>query len=274
MRIILSPLSQRIIRLICLMFLFFMVLSFALMSQTLLFEKYGVEEGLSSSKVYSVLQDKKDRIWIGTESGASMFNGSAFKSFGTIDGMASGGVYSIFEDSSGRVWFGHLNGGISFYDGKGFKRIRIGSVKIESDVTSIRQFANYLWLTTSANGAFRADFPADADTVLSGRQYSGVEGLSDQVNNSYVDRTNNLYCLTGVGIKKYNIKNDRFETFSPEGLTKYFLIISMFEDSRGDLWYGTYNGGLYKHDKASDKWVVYDKRDGLSKNWVSCITED
>jgi ligand-binding sensor domain-containing protein/serine phosphatase RsbU (regulator of sigma subunit) len=274
MRKILLLLSNKIIRHFSLMFLFFVAISTGLKSQTYFFEKYGVEEGLSSSRVYSILQDKMDHIWIGTESGVSMFNGSGFKNYSTNNGLASGGVYSIFEDSLGRVWFGHLSGGISLYDGESFKRIRIDSIIIDSDVTSIRQFGNYLWLTTATNGAFRANFPDNKDSIIIGKQYKGMEGLSDQVHNSYIDRSNNLYCLTGVGIKRYNVKEDRFETFSPEGLTKYWLTISMFEDSKGNFWYGTYNGGLYKYDKDSDKWIVYDKRDGLSKNWISFITED
>jgi len=40
-------------------------------AQTYFFEKYGVEQGLSSSKVYSVIQDRNDWIWLGTESGVS-----------------------------------------------------------------------------------------------------------------------------------------------------------------------------------------------------------
>jgi ligand-binding sensor domain-containing protein/serine phosphatase RsbU (regulator of sigma subunit) len=274
MRILFLPSGIKIIRRSGLMILFFVVLSAGLKSQTYFFEKYGVEEGLSSSKVYSIIQDRKDHIWLGTESGVSMFNGSGFKNFSTNNGLASGGVRSIFEDSLGRVWFGHLNGGISLFDGKSIRKIKIDSINIESDITSIRQFDNYLWLATSANGAIRVNFPDDKDTIIIGKQYKGKEGLSDQVNNIYIDRSNNMYCLTGVGIKRYNSDEKRFETFSPAGLTKYWLIITMFEDSKGNYWYGTYNGGLYKHTKASDKWIVYDKRDGLSKNWISFITED
>ena len=147
------------------------MLSFPLVkSQTLLFERYGVEEGLSSSKVYSIIQDKRDHVWLGTESGASMFNGSKFINYSTINGLAPGGVCSIFEDSLGRIWFGHLNGGISLFDGKNFRRIRIDSIRIESDVTSIRQYDNYLWLTTSGDGAFRENIPEKSDTVLKGKQ--------------------------------------------------------------------------------------------------------
>ena len=85
------------------MFLFFVAISTGLKSQTYFFEKYSVEQGLSSSKVYSIIQDRKDYVWLGTESGVSRFDGSKFENFGNIDGMASGGVYSLFEDSDARL---------------------------------------------------------------------------------------------------------------------------------------------------------------------------
>ena len=92
------------------MTLFFAFSFINLDAQTYFFEKYGVEQGLGSSKVYSVMQDRNDWIWLGTESGVSRFNGLNFDSFSARNGMAGGGVYSLAEDSLGRIWFGHLNG--------------------------------------------------------------------------------------------------------------------------------------------------------------------
>ncbi len=73
----------------------------------------------------------------------------------------------------------------------------------------------------------------------------------------------------------FNPDSSRFEALVIEGLPRYFMIITMFEDSKGNLWFGTYNGGLYLWEKETGKVVIYDSvRDGLAKNWVSCITED
>jgi ligand-binding sensor domain-containing protein/serine phosphatase RsbU (regulator of sigma subunit) len=245
------------------------------MGQTYFFEKYGVEQGLSSSKVYTVIQDKNDRIWLGTESGVSRFNGSRFENFSSANGMAGGGVYSVAEDSLGRIWFGHLNGGLSLFDGRNFQRIKIDSVTITGDVTSIRQIGNYIWITTFSNGAIRFKFPEAGNTILKGKQYSGREGLSDQLSSSYLGRNKELYCIVpNAGIKKYNPAKDQFENYSPPGFPKYFAVISMFEDSKGDFWFGTHNGGLYRYFAATGEMKVYDYRDGLSKNYVSYITED
>jgi len=275
MKIALWSNSIRVIRLICLMTLFLSVPFIVLNGQTYFFEKYGVEQGLSSSKVYSVIQDKNDWIWLGTESGVSRFNGSKIERFSSRIGMAAGGVYSLYEDTTGRIWFGHLNGGISVYDRGHFYKMKFDTIDVTGDITGIRQKDGKIWFTTLTNGAILTKFPEPGDTVLSGKQYRGMEGLSDQVSSICVDNDNNFYCVTPpAGIKKYNPSADMFETFLPAGLTKYFNVIVMYQDKKGNYWYGTHNGGLYKYDVNSDKMIVYDVRDGLAKNWISYITED
>jgi ligand-binding sensor domain-containing protein/serine phosphatase RsbU (regulator of sigma subunit) len=267
--------GKKVIRKIILMTFFFALTFDLAVAQTYFFEKYGVEQGLSSSKVYYVIQDKNDWIWLGTESGVSRFNGSKFENFSSRNGMAGGGVYCLAEDSLGRIWFGHLNGGISIYDNGKFSRARFDSIDITGDVTSIRPKDGKLWITTMSSGAILTDFPSRGDTILSGRQFSGKEGLSDQISSTCIDNNNNFYCVTPpAGIKKFNPEKNIFETFLPEGLTKYFNVIVMFQDSKGNFWYGTYNGGLYKYDVISRKMIVYDIRDGLSKNWISYFAED
>jgi ligand-binding sensor domain-containing protein/serine phosphatase RsbU (regulator of sigma subunit) len=267
--------NNKVTRNISLMTLFFMLASGLLEAQTYFFEKYGVEQGLSSSKVYTILQDRNDLIWLGTESGVSRFNGSGFSNFTAADGTAGSGVFSIAEDTLGRIWYGHLNGGLTMFDGKRFTRVKIDSLNLSGDVTSIRQVGKSIWLTTSREGAVRCDFLQTGDTVLSAKQYGGKDGLSDVISSSYIDADGNYYCiLPNGGIKIYNREEDTFKTFKPEGLTDYFSVVTLFMDSRGDFWFGTHYGGLYRLVKKTGEMKVYDVRDGLAGNFVSYITED
>jgi ligand-binding sensor domain-containing protein/serine phosphatase RsbU (regulator of sigma subunit) len=265
----------KVIRNIILVTLFLALPFVNLDAQTYFFDKYGVEQGLSSSKVYSVIQDRNDWIWFGTESGVSRFDGLKFENFSLRNGMAGGGVYSLTEDSLGRIWFGHLNGGISLFDGGNFYKLRFDSLTINGDVTSIKQKSGKIWIASMSAGAIQTDFPARGDTVLTGRQYSGKEGLSDQISNICIDNNKDLFCITPpAGIKKFNPAKNIFETYLPEGLTKYFNVIVMYQDKKGNYWYGTYNGGLYKYDVDLGKMRVFDVRDGLAKNMISSISED
>ncbi len=244
-------------------------------AQKYFFDTYGVEQGLSSSKIYTILQDHRDLVWLGTEAGVSRFDGHTFEDFSSEEGMAENGVYSIFEDSRGNLWFGHLDGGITRYDGYHFEVLRFDSVKIKGDITSFRETRDHhLWITTSASGALRITRPFGEVKDMKVEQYLGKKGLSDRIFGSFLSQEDVYYCLSDVGIHRYVPERDSFTIFTLKNFTHYWAKTCMLEDSRGDMWFGTYNGGLYHYDKEHDTMVVYDKRDGLAKNWVSCLYED
>jgi ligand-binding sensor domain-containing protein/serine phosphatase RsbU (regulator of sigma subunit) len=256
------------------------------------FEQYSSKEGLNASKVYTIIQDANDFIWLGTGSGVSRFDGLKFENFSTSDSLAPGGVKSIFEDSQGRIWLGHIGGGMSLFENNAFRRISFSpsifadrdtsgttgegrpELNLEGDITGILEFDGSLWVATSLGGTLRLESPESGQTQISGEQYLGRQGLSNDAFGFCADRDGNLYCITDVGIRKYDPASNRFVPYNPEGLTRYFLTITMFEDSGGNKWFGTYNGGLYRLDRESGQMRMYDTRNGLRGNFVTYITED
>ena len=261
-------------------------------AQKYYFERYSSKEGLSASKVYSIIQDANDFVWLGTGSGVTRFDGSRFENFSSSNGLAPGGVKSMLEDSQGRIWMGHIGGGLTIYDGGVFTQalfpaslFRDGDYdtvnvtgkevyNVRGDITGIKEYEGYIWLSTSVGGALRLEIPKPGKALMTGHRYLGSEGLSNDAFGFYTDRKGNLYCITDVGIRRYSIESDRFDPYNPEGLTKYFLTVTMYEDSRGNMWFGTYNGGLYKLNAESGKMDIYDTRNGLWGNFVTFITED
>ena len=108
--------------------IFFSLLMFMpsiLQSQSYYFDSYSVEDGLNSSKVYSLLQDQNDYIWLGTAGGVSRFDGINFENFTSENGLAPKGVFTVFTDSKANLWLGHLDGGISRYDGTKFEILKL-----------------------------------------------------------------------------------------------------------------------------------------------------
>ncbi len=265
---------QMIIRPSVLVIIILSVLVHGASAQTYYFDSYGVSDELSSSKVYTIIQDRADYLWLGTESGITRWDGSVFENFSSDDGLAPGGVMSIYEDHTGRIWIGHLNGGLSCYEDNIFHQIGFDTIEVKGDIAGITLHNGKLWLATQFSGALSADFPDPGTEILQLKQYRGGQGLSDQVSDIYIDRGGELYCIApDAGIKKFNSASDLFESYRPEGLTSYFATIAMMEDSEGGRWFGTYHGGLYYFPPEGEL-IVYDARDGLANNWVSCITED
>src|SRR4030042_4923722 len=131
-------------------FLLFFFLSQTSKTQTYFFDLYSVQQGLAQSKVYTIIQDKNDYIWIGTDGGVSRFDGVLFENFTTEDGLAINGVQAIIQDNSGTIWFGHKSGGITRYNGKNFERLDSLSQLLKSDITSFSiDQDRKLWIATA-----------------------------------------------------------------------------------------------------------------------------
>jgi ligand-binding sensor domain-containing protein/serine phosphatase RsbU (regulator of sigma subunit) len=245
-------------------------------AQKYFFDNYSNKQGLSEQKVYKLFQDSKDFIWLGTANGLSRFDGKKFENFTTSNNLASGGVQCIVEDSLGYIWFGHKNGGgISRYNGRTFEQVTFDSLKITGDITSIKQIKDKIWFTSTTDGAIKTDFPVTDIKRIKAKQYRGKEGLSDQVYGTNLNREGSFICVADVGLRKFIPGENKFENYRMPHLTTYFTVTSLIEDRKGNLWFGTYNGGIYKYIMSESRMEVIDlPKKGIPSNFVYCLTED
>lgn len=256
-------------------FILFLLLFIAVktvFSQHYHFDNYSVKEGLAQSGVYAIVQDKKGKLWLGTASGLSVFDGKEFINYSTEDGLAEGGVKSLAIDTLGNLWVGHEGGGVSL--------IQQGKASIvfnfQADITSFSfTKKGSLWIGTYKEGAIQVLNPYEKNKdSLKIKQYKGQDGLSDIVYQVLSLQDGNLCFITDVGLKQYQAQKDAFSNFQIQGMSSYFQITCMYEARNGDLWLGTYNGGLYQYT-AAHEFKTYDfMRDGIASNWITSITED
>ena len=79
-----------------LIFLFLALISGNLFSQQYYFDNYSVSHGLAQSTVYSIIQDRNDTYWMGTQAGLSQFDGVDFTNYTAEVGIAEGGFRAFF----------------------------------------------------------------------------------------------------------------------------------------------------------------------------------
>ncbi|MCK5372129.1 MAG: hypothetical protein KAQ62_26390, partial [Cyclobacteriaceae bacterium] len=80
-----------------------------------------VDQGMSSSYVWSILEDNGGNLWFGTDAGGvTRYDGKSFTHYTEKEGLSDNSIRSILEDKSGNLWFGTYEGGVSRYDGKSF----------------------------------------------------------------------------------------------------------------------------------------------------------
>ncbi|MEN0004139.1 MAG: two-component regulator propeller domain-containing protein, partial [Bacteroidota bacterium] len=77
-------------------------LSVALPAQDFIYRHYTIDDGLPSSEVFDILQDRQGYIWLSTDNGISRFDGYAFRNFNSAEGLGDPVVFNIKEDQEGR----------------------------------------------------------------------------------------------------------------------------------------------------------------------------
>lgn len=78
---------------------------------------YTTANGLPSNTIYSLYEDSKGNVWVGTSlAGVAVLEkgASKFISYNKNSGLASDVVYSITEDKEGSIWFGTKEGACKF----------------------------------------------------------------------------------------------------------------------------------------------------------------
>jgi len=79
------------------------------------FKHFTTDDGLPSSEVYMVTQDRQGFIWFATDRGVSRYNGHSFTNFSYKDGLTDDVVFGFHEDYQNRLWFFTYSGGLCYF---------------------------------------------------------------------------------------------------------------------------------------------------------------
>ncbi len=248
-----------------------------------IFKQLKLEDGLSQTTIVDILQDQKGYIWFATSNGLNRYDGYKFKVF-TNDpfdslSLSDNGISALFEDSRGNLWVGTNSGYLNKYDSKteSFERIFISDstkpavifkdqvfkfpITISRNnnftVTSITEdISGNLWIGTFGEGLKYFDRSSDK---LHHIHYDPNDPSSlsyDRVMKVFIDSESIIWIATLGGglnrLKKFElfediIKIDFFHYYHEKGRSSSLSsnnAIEIFEDSRGSIWIGTFDGGL------------------------------
>ena len=204
------------------------------------------------------------------------------------NGLKSNFIKTIYEDHKKNIWVGTIGGGVSqFVTDKNLftpEAIRNGFFKSYStrqglnyfNVNSIFEDREYnLWIGTDLGlNQYRGDYLQTFDEA--------DELPNNIVWSVFADRENNMWLGTNNGLAKLSFTYERENKIENHKLTKYTtkeglssnVILSVFEDSNGNLWFGTAFNGVCMMPKGSNTFKNYGVKDGLANEMVYSIAED
>jgi ligand-binding sensor domain-containing protein/serine phosphatase RsbU (regulator of sigma subunit) len=231
------------------------------------FKFFDIAQGLSSSYISCMLQDKNGNIWFGTKGGGvCKYDGTDFMNYTEKQGLPNNFVVSIVEDKNGNLWFGTDGGGACKYDGENFTVFTEKEGLINNAVWSMLcDKENNMWFGTAGGGVCKyngTDFT----------WYNKDNGFaSNYVISLTQDRKGNIWMGTyGDGLYKYDGKN--FTAFTEEDGLSSGIITSLMEDKSGNIWMGSDGGGVCRFNGNS--FTHYTEESGLTSNSVNSVIED
>ncbi len=305
----------RIIKAFCL-FLLLLLFKYS-SSQTLNLNQFGIEQGLPQSSAYTMVQDLDGNIWIGTMGGISKYNGVKFENFDKKNGLAENRTVSSCMDKSGNIWFGHWAGGISKYSPstKKIEEIITDNIKIQKKVNCIfLDREGSLWFGTEDQGALKYENNIFTQfSIKNGLLGNNVTAIAQQNDGS-------ILIGTSSGLSKYSSgKLSNYNVTLPSNSIQSILIDSkgntwigsidkgvckintdkkiknytvsnglaneniriIFESKEGNIFIGTYGGGVSKYLPQLEKnnyqgscFQTISTKQGLSNDRVLSIIQD
>lgn len=219
------------------------------------------KQSLPANHVYTVFQDKQQRIWVGTEQGVAIWNGrNNFDTFNMDSGLNHNMVLSILQDPSGLMWFGTFNG-LS-------KGVEVPFQHIDTGLSSnhILGFAETtstsgetaIWVATY-DGLTRLNSQGEVQQIIN---RDSVPALNDvRVMTVYGDNNTLWFGTRGGGLGKLDVDTQQIKYYAndpndPASLS-FNGVISIFQDKAGNIWVGTFGGGLNYLPVGSEKFVHY-----------------
>ncbi|MCC5914709.1 MAG: hypothetical protein JJU46_10075, partial [Balneolaceae bacterium] len=225
----------------------------------------NMEQGLASSFVRAVLEDKGGNIWLGTRGGVSIYNGESFTHYSENEGLSNNFVRSIAEDLNGNIWLGTEGGGVSVFDGESFTHYTENEGLPNNFVRAILvDKSGNIWLGTRGGGV--SVFDGESFT-----HYTEKEGLSyGDVMSIVEDQSGNIWIGTFFGgVNVFN--GESFTHYSENEGVSNSNVVSILEDQGGNIWLGTDGGGVSVFDGES--FTHYSENEGLSSRLVWSIME-
>jgi ligand-binding sensor domain-containing protein/signal transduction histidine kinase len=233
-----------------------------------------VNQGLSSSYIWSMLEDKRGNLWFGTdESGVIRYDGKSFTQYTEKEGLSNNSVRSMLEDKRGNLWFGTYDGGLSRYDGKVFTHFSEKEGLSNNFIRCIiEDKRGDIWFGTAGGGVIRYDGKSLPDGQAIFTYYTEKEGLpANDVQSIFEDKSGNLWFGTdGDGVCRFD--GSLFTHFTEQDGLSNNLVLCILEDSQGNMWFGTRGGGVSRYDGKS--FTNYTMNEGLSENRILSVFED
>jgi ligand-binding sensor domain-containing protein len=247
-----------------------------------LFVHFGMEQGLNSNTIYSIIQDKTGNIWVGTNKGLNRFDGIKFVSIPIVlnNNTSSylsnsnnitpteNAVWSMLQDKNGTIWFG-TDDGVYCYKAKEFTRFLDNQTVTNKDSLNLKGIFSIL---EAKNGnIWFAECAGEGVSSFDGKSLSIIIpykeiGRTDRI---IEDKQSNLWFATAFkGVGKYDGKTFTQNIFKDQHQNGSYNIL---EDTNENIWFDTQDGLGFYDSKTLN--ILTEKDGTITKDFIPILLD-
>lgn len=226
---------------------------------------------LASDWIRKFHQDEDGTLWMASDKGLYIYDGSNLFRYTTEDGLSDNEILSMARDREGNYWLGSKTNGLMQLRKNLVKTfIRKGEDDFNNFTSLIRTRSGRLLAGLNCGGIYIQDAKGYLQFLLDERNIKNVCVWS-----IFEDSRGDLWFGTwGEGVyrvknweKAYRTGNLRAEK---AGKVEGNVILAIEEDIYGNLWFGTLNGGVIRLTPEG-KAVRFTTGEGLASNEIRTI---
>ncbi|MFP3350603.1 two-component regulator propeller domain-containing protein [Pseudoalteromonas sp. SIMBA_153] len=209
-------------------------------------EQLDAKNGLPANRILSLLQDRENSIWVGTNAGVFRLREAPFSSWGKKRGLSSDYVRTVLSHSDGSLWIGGSTGLDRLQNNKitQIKGTKQGSPY--SVLSLLEQSQGDVWVGTYTSGVLKV---VNNELVPYLNRDNGLG--SNEVRSLLFDSKNRLWIGSAMGLTRVNTDGSLVQFTNEKELPSGF-ILALSEDKRANIWIGTGNG-VVVYNTQTDK---------------------
>lgn len=244
------------------------------------FKTLKTNDGLPTNEVQKVFQDKEGFMWFATRNGLCKYDGYQITVYNSYQGrdyaLKSNNVYCLADDNLGNLWVGTYNG-INRFDkitGR-FETIDIRNTTNKTVHCILVTRNNEVWIGLD-DGLFKYD-PHEKSFTHHSLQQTGDQIISASVRSIIEDHLGEIWIGTShSGLYRYSPAENIIHAYPKLNERNFAHVV--YQDSRKNIWVGTWGEGLYLLDNVYDKemfsWKTYQNNTNDPKSLLGDIVYD
>ena len=234
-----------------------------------LFEKITNDKGLTHNTVFDICQDDKGFMWFATDGGLNRFDGQNIKQYFSQNdsrSLPSNSVSGLVFTTDNHLFIGTSNG-LAEYNPQtdDFVQISCENKSLGEIITLQQGKKDEILIATDNRGSYIYNYKQ--------KKFRHISSLKERMYGMAVDKEGLYWAFSRFTLYRFNSNGNIVSEYHVSPSLFNTAISCIKSDSKGNLWVGTFEKGLYIYDFGKHSFNSYQPSANIEMYYVRSIEQ-